>query len=321
VVTKDPGALPRTTAVIEVGDASYAPSSLDSLLTPWNTYVDVTAVVTRGPESWDVPVHRGLAVSEVVTTRPVPSFTLTAADQARRLAERQHRTPRTPAKTALTLDVLKDYVTRSYPSATFAVDSVDAADTVGELTLDGRHVDAVRTLAAALGVEVFPRWDGVWVIRPYQSRDTSTPELLATGDGGVVTSTSSRVTRSYNHVVLRFANPDPKGADVIGTATAGEAPFLPATYGWVTYVENRAGRRTQDQADKAARYKLRRLLGKTRTVTITCPTHPHLEPGDSVRVRFANGTTETLVLERCVHDLSPGGSSVLTTRQTDWAAT
>lgn len=322
VVTKDAGALPRCTAAIEVGDASYAPSNLDSLLLPFSTYVDVSAVIGQGPRSWEVTVHDGLAVSEVVTTRPNPVFALTAADQARRLAERQHTTPRTPPKAATTLSVIRDYITRSYPSAAFDIQGIDADDKVGELTLDGRHVDAVRTLAAAIGAEVFPRYDGVWVIRPYPALSTApTVDMLYTGDGGVVTATSSRVTRSFNDVVLRFGNPDPKGADVIGRATAQEAPFLPSTYGRVTYVENRAGRRTQAEADAAAARKLRRIMGRTRTVTITCPTHPHLEPGDTAQVLFANGRVERLVLERCVHDLSPGGSSVLTTRQTTWGAT
>lgn len=321
VVTKSAGQQPRCTVSVEVADTSYAPSYLDDVLTPWTTTLDVDAVLSQGTWSETVPVHHGLVLFQSEMTRPEPTFSLDAADQMRRLMERQHGMPRTPKPTQKTLDLLQDYIRRVFPQAQFVVTGADADDAVGDITLDGRFGDAVLTLADGLGVEVFPMWDGRWAIRSQPATAATTPYLLHTGEGGVVTATGSVVTRSYNHVVLRFGNPKADGPDIVGQAQITTAPFAPSSYGYVTYVEKRPGKKTQAQADAAAERKLRRLHGKVRVITITAPCHPHLEPGDTVDVLFANGRQERLVLESCRHDLSPGGTSVLTTRQTSWGTT
>jgi hypothetical protein len=328
VVTKDAGTYPRVKAAITVADMDYLPDRLDSLLLPWKTQVRIRAEVTDGKTTAVIPIaHTWLYQTDV--NRPASEFSLSCADVSSRIASHWLEKAYTPAKGNHVTSAIKQLVLRSSQSHGNAMlfDPGVPGDLVSDgMTFTGNPWQAIEDLADTIGCEVFVRYDDVIVCRPVPALGTARAVIDA-GPGGVMTASATSVTRSVNRVVIRFTgqrtNAGKPAADVYGTWQATTAPTSPASgYGYVTQVESRSvGNITQRQADTAALHLARSLAGLTRTSQITTVAHPHLEPGDTINVRFASGLGERAIVQSHVIDLSPAGESQIGTRTTDWLAT
>ena len=328
VVTKDAGAYPRTKAAITVADLEYAPTTLDALLLPWNTQIQVEAEVTDGQTTITIPVAH-LWLDEVTINRPDSNFVLSAPDFSQRIADHWLEKAYTPTKGTRVQDAIKALIRRSSQShadrmvITAGVPTLPYGDG-GALT--GNPWAAIEKLADMIGCECFLRYDDVVILRPVPLLAATGLFNLDAGTGGILTNSSTTVARAYNRVVEHFGNQkDANGkalADRYGVWESTTSPTNPSSgYGYVTLVENQTGTATQGQADTAALNAARRVQGLVRTSRLTTPTLPQLEPGDTVNIRFATGLAERAIMQSHVIDLTPSGSSVIGTRSTTWLAT
>lgn len=191
-------------------------------------------------------------------------------------------------------------IQRSLPDATVttAASVVDAAIGARVFDIEGDPWEAVRELATAIGAEVYADADGTFVISDLPDLLTTPPAwTVSVGDGGAYISAARGMNSDgvYNGVLARGENTESNTAPVSSLVVDGDS-------GSPTYWDGPFGRRpmfyssstliTTGQCTAAATLKLRAAQAPNATANLTSMANPALEPGDVIRVVYADGTAE-----------------------------
>ena len=149
------------------------------------------------------------------------------------------------------------------------------------------------------GAECFFDPVGTLVIR--DRPDLDTPVDVLTADEHI-TGHTLRAERAVSRTIIVWLNRDASPPTITRTGiwddTRPGSPTNQAAIGRVTAARTQDGNPGQVRADKAARRWARRLAGNARTLTIECVPRPWLEPGDTVTVVLADGSSVDHLVSR-----------------------
>ncbi|MEU2484109.1 DUF5047 domain-containing protein [Streptomyces sp. NPDC012617] len=211
-------------------------------------------------------------------------------------------------------------ILRSIPDAAVATAStvIDAAIGARVFDVEGDPWEAVRELATAIGAEVYCDADGTFVISDLPDLLTTSPAwTVAVGDGGAYISAARGMNSDgvYNGVLARGENTEANIAPVSslvvdgdsGSPTYWDGPFghRPMFYSSSTLI-------TTGQCTAAATLKLRAAQAPNATANLTSMANPALEPGDIIRVVYADGTAELHQVHSFPVNLTAGDMAIQT---------
>jgi len=307
---QDADAWPRWTADVSLGDLNLAPSGLDSAVLPFGARLtlDYTIANSSGDEFTLRPAPVLLVDTVDVGRGRSVGMTITASDPSLAISTDAYAVPSSLPSTVRTVSPAIAYlIRRTFPSAVID-DRVNSTAYVGNgFSVDGDPWSSIESLADSIGADCYVDTADRFVIAPGPAIGTPT-DRLATGPGGTVVGTRSRVLRGYNRIALVFR--DAAGRVVVGrwADTSGGPLDVGGPYGRVTYVESRDREATPTEANLAAERLARRYAGKVRDVEVEAVGAPWILAGDTVEVVLPNGS-DSLIVTSVEHDLTGTGPS------------
>jgi Domain of unknown function (DUF5047) len=201
--------------------------------------------------------------------------------------------PRSPAAGTGVVSNIIGLVTEVRPDARIWDITANNAAIPAGMMWDQDRGQAIDTLAASIGAEVFARPDGItWVIRPVPTLTGTPVWTLAEGQGGALVRDSQSLARTdvANRVIVHVEQPGATPLlvavtdDLLASLTRYGGP-----YGTVVRHYSNALITTTDQAQVAGRARLARSIGATRTRQVDTVPNPALEAGDLMTVSTAAG--------------------------------
>jgi hypothetical protein len=182
---------------------------------------------------------------------------------------------------------------------TYTIATTPASEpTIGEAVYDQDRAQAISDLASSISAEAYFTPDGNFRLAPSPDLNTLTPAwTVDAGEGGAMEDVQENLDRTSvrNGVAVR-GQATPEAAPIFSLATDTD-PASPTRWGGpfgkVALITSLTSVVTQAQADSTAASLLRLRLGLARTLTMASLPNPALEPGDAISVEFADGRTET----------------------------
>lgn len=267
--------------------------------------------------AWDYAQAGNLQLRSKTVNRPDNTLDLIAtSDEATMIEQRFLDQPGSPDITVDARDYLTALIPALYPlgdpptiSWRAGTASVSWPDSVGDVW--SKIVD----VADALDVDVYDNGDRVIVFAPRPYRASVAAASLAVGANGTLLRSAAELDRDdwANWTGILYRPVDNARNDfVLGGARVIAGPFDVETVGYVTYTENRPGLPSQAQADKAAAALLRRMLSRTRTLTLDAVSMWWLRPGHTVTVQLPAGPPERVLVSSVSHDLAASRMTLVT---------
>lgn len=315
-INVDGGSEIRRTATIDLDDPSRLPFTAAEYLAISGVRLRIRCGVVIDGEPVTVPVFTGRldGIDGDPDTGPVSieASGLEAFVQDDKFAAAYSTRSSTAAITSITA-LIQD----TLPDAVVVSDLAD--DTLGARTWDAGddRWAAVQEIATAVGAEVYTDAAGQFVVAAVP--DVLTSEVaweVAAGEGGVLISASRGWSRTgmYNVVVASGENAEEDTAPVTATAEDDD-PTSP------TYVDGPFGRvprfyssptlTSSGLAQGAANALLAKSVKPAVTADITSLPNHLLEPGDVIRVVYADGRRTLHQVRSFSIRLAPGGSFTL----------
>lgn len=186
----------------------------------------------------------------------------------------------------------------------------------------GTPWDQVDDWADSLDADLFDEGDGILRLGRRPTLAGSSVLQLRTGPGGIVTSSTSRLSREgWNNaafVAYELPGTEP-GSGSYGTAQLPDtSPYAPLYAGFVTAVERRPRRRSTATANWAAAAILARQQSRGRSYIVESPVALWVRPGDTITVQLVTGAQERHLVTDVDMDLFTGRMT-LSTRLPDGA--
>ena len=183
---------------------------------------------------------------------------------------------------------------------------------------DEDRAAAVGALASSIGAEAFFDARGDFVLAPAPDLEELEPAwTIDAGEEGALEIVSESLDRTSvrNGVAVRGqAGGDLPPIFALATDDDPESPTRwGGPFGKVALISNLTSVVTQEQADATAASLLRLRLGLARTLTLGALPNPALEPGDAVRIVFADGREEEQLVNAVEIPLDVEASLAVTT--------
>lgn len=179
--------------------------------------------------------------------------------------------------------------------------------------------DAVESLASAMGAECACGPDGTFYIRDLPDLATATPvwDVLA-GDGGALVSATTGMDRTkFKNGWLVTGGNGADNAPPVSSLVVDDDPLSPTRWGGpMGHAQGRVQSSlltTIGQCAVLAESKLRDSLGVTSSISLKSVPNSALEPGDCIRVRYADGYAELHIVQSITMPLTASGEFTLTT--------
>ncbi|MDQ0791956.1 DUF5047 domain-containing protein [Streptomyces sp. B1I3] len=211
---------------------------------------------------------------------------------------------------------ITDLIRSSMPTAVVTSRVADAL--LGPTTWDaqGDRWAAVQACATAIGAEVYADADGQFVIA--ELPDIAAAPIAWTvdaGEQGVLIAATRGYNRAgmYNVVVASGENTETNVAAVSSTVqdTDPTSPtYVGGPFGRVPRFYSSSLLISTDQCTAAATKLLRDSVKPAATVTLESAPNPCLEPGDVLRVTYANGDRELHQVQGLTLDLGLGSMQI-----------
>lgn len=279
------------------------------------------AVVERGIRYADGTVERvqlgRFRVESVVWSELEGKATLTLADRMAQVQDETLVTPYAPGGMKAS-DAAVELVHQVFgDTITYHVLTDPASEPVlADVVYDEDRAQAVADLAASVDAEALFDNLGDFVIRPRQSSAVVAWTIDA-GARGTLVASSETLDRSSVRNGVSVRGQVAADAPPIYALAVHDDPTSPTRWGGpfgkVALISSSTAVTSQAQADAAARSLLNLRLGLSRTVTLQSVPNPALEPDDLIRIRFADGRTETQTINALRLGLGVDGALDLTT--------
>jgi hypothetical protein len=312
-VTFDRSSRVRAHAQLRVLGANYYPRSSTDLLAPYGANFTVARGIAYADGTREL-VPLGMFRVETVALDVVEGVvTVEASDRFAQLEDERFTTPFAPTRYARHVDVIAELVAEVFPD--IDVELAPVSTTVGNPIFDEDRAGAIDELATAIGCETYFDRRGDFVIAEVLPPSATTwVWSVDAGVRGVMVNGSKRLARAgaYNGVMARGT--DAAGAPVsslvvdsrVGSPTEWGGPFgkVPRFYESPLIL-------TAAQAQTAATSLLRRSTGLDEAIEATSVPNPALDVGDSVLVRWPDGTSDVHAVEGVTVPLGTGESMTI----------
>lgn len=310
------GGYPSCQGSIEVADLSDHPLTGSSWLLPYGSRVKVWA----GVESLSAGTHEVLVADLVLTSveeqQPEQTLTLTVASDEELLRTDAFATPvgrYTLSGDSGMFQQLQSIVWRTLPTCTIVVDDtlIDPGcppDTVW----DGDAWGCAQDCLEALEAEAYVTPDRVLHLRPAAVKAGTPDDTVTQGKAtSTVVGATSTWNRGVNTVTLRAYDADNDGISIVGEASRTGAQDPTGAMGPVRLVVERPAEALEEDLTTAAEGLLRLTSRRNRVVTVDTMPRPWLTVGDTVRLVWADDTTEDLLVRSVGLSLTPGDPMTL----------
>lgn len=328
----DAGGSVRYVLDAEVSDPTLIPTSDTSLLAPLDTQFRVFKGI-RYPSGQVEELRIGtLWLEDVTGDRPDLTLTVTAGSRSLRVSQAGFASGPFQSVPTNRVDqeiprVIQKALGGSSPPIT-ATPATGWPLVPKGTKYDGDPWDAVRDLADLGGGECFYDRLGDLVLRETPAMKPVEDAIFQVGPTGTIVRSTSTISRigGANGARVTFTSSDAKKPDVVSVVRHDAGGTSPTRWdgpmGRLLLVATRPGPVTQAEADKATTALLRRRLGLTRQVSpIEVVTDPRIEPGDTVRLKFASGANERHVVQSVTIDLGTAATMTITTRSAELVPT
>jgi hypothetical protein len=329
-VRADRSGFARRSGTVTVADPTLVPTLATDLLAPYGSELRLWRGVVLPDGTEEALCIGTLVVWEAETGFPFDGVKVTGYDRMKLVEQARFLYPRTLGEGSV-IARLQTLLMEAVPWAGSLNVRPGITDAyAGPVTYDESRKDAVADMAAALGGEVFCDPFGTFQLAPIPDPAGPVSWLLNTGTGGALVGLRRKLSRDgvYNAVVARGTGTT-LAAPPVSIPAYDDDPYSPTYALGVSLLTGRAFSLSPtflaspliadvDQANKAARSRLRDITGLQRSVQVQGIMQPALEPGDIIGI-FDGTTTEQHLAEGFAIDMSPaGGSMQIDTRTTSY---
>lgn len=318
-VTVDRAQAIRRTCTVTCSDTSLIPRTPADKLNVYGAQLRIFRGIDYGdgsaPEVAPVGVFR---VDDVQGDPDIGPVTITGSGLEASIIDDAFKTPVSIASGSAVAGIT-NLIQQTLPSATVISRATDA--TVGTMAWDreASRWDACKTLATAIGAEVYCDAAGQFIIAPLPDLSAgSVVWEVAAGEGGVLVSAIRGASRVgvANSVTAYGENTVDNVAPVSATVedTDSTSPtYVSGPFGRVTRFYSSAALITTALCTAAAGQLLKTSLKPNAVADITSLPNPLLEPGDVLRVVYEDGVRELHQVASFPIELGTGGEFVLAT--------
>lgn len=245
------------------------------------------------------------------------SFSITATDRSRHVADARFEAPRR-SNTALTVPGQISQLVKDVISNAAVSDTTGSTTSTPDVTWERDRWEAIEELATSIGAEAYFGASADVKIRKVPAITDKVVWYVDAGETGVMVTGDRALSREsvYNVVVAT------------GESTEGTTPAYgiaedtdPAS---PTYIGGQFGRvprfyaspllATNSQAALAAATLLEKVRSLNRQLDLSCVPNPALDVGDVIQVRFPDGSVERHILDRIEVPLDATSPMALGTR-------
>ncbi|BBA99284.1 hypothetical protein RVR_5834 [Actinacidiphila reveromycinica] len=319
-VTVDRSATSRRTCSVTLADTSLIPRTAADKLSVYGSQLRIFRGIGYPDGTVEMAPIGAFRVEEVSGDVDVGPVTITGSSMEAQVADAPFTAPTTVQSAATTaVGGISTLIHAVLPSAVIISRATDA--TVGTMTWDQQDSrwDACRTLATAIGAEVYTDAAGQFIIAALP--DLSGPSVVwevAAGEGGALVSADRGMARSgvYNSVTAYGENTTDDTAAVSATVedTDPTSPtYVNGPFGRVPTFYSSATLTTTALCTAAATQLLKTSLKPNASADITSLPNPLLEPGDVIRVVYLDGTRELHQIASFEISLDTSGDFTLAT--------
>lgn len=319
-ITVDRGQSPRRTCQVTCADVSLIPRTAADKVSVYGSRLRVFRGIGYGDGSEEVAPVGVFRVDDVQGDPDRGPVTISGSGLEAVIADDVLKAPVTVLSASTTaVGGIQQLILATMPNAVIINRAVDA--TVGTMSWDqqANRWDACQTLATALGAEIYCDAAGQFIIAPLPDlTGGSVVWEVAAGEGGVLVSANRGMSRVgvYNSVTAYGENVTDNAAPVQATVedTDPSSPtYVGGPFGRVTTFYNSATLTTTALCTSAATQKLKDSLKPNAIADITSLPNPLLEPGDVIRVIYADGTRELHQVSAFPLSLDTAGDFTLAT--------
>lgn len=214
--------------------------------------------------------------------------TLSAADYGADLAAVDCDPAIVQAETMTRRDAIKALIAYAFPGAVIEDTATDAGTLDSEQTWSGKVLDAINTLATDGGIDVSAGPDGKWRLRDMPTLGKPV-RLLRMGDAGTIKGIDRKrpLDKLYNRVTVNPASTD--GSQDWDSVTVDVTSIDPSSPRRAELAGPRvkvitSPTATEAEALSAATAELRRVIGRTETITTDIFLDPSLDLYDTVQI-------------------------------------
>lgn len=318
-VTVDRGSTVRRTCAVTLADTALIPRTAADKVSVYGAKLRIKRGIMFPDGSVETVPLGQFRIDEVEGDPDEGPVTISGKGLEQIVADDRFTAPYSTRGGTAAVTAITGLIQASIPGAVVVNRATDA--TLGTRTWDkeaDRWAAAVEC-ATAIGAELYCDADGQFII-------AELPDLLTApiawqvdaGPGGALISASRSFSREgmYNVVVATGENTEDNVAPVSYTAMDDD-PSSPTYYlgpfGRVPKFYNSATLITSGQCTSAATKLLRDAVKPNATADITSLPNPLLEPGDVIRVAYADGTRELHQIHSFSISLELGGDFTLQT--------
>ena len=259
-------------------------------------------------------------IGDVTVQRP-GGIDVTLVDLAYLVKQDLLESEQTRKGTKRVKDNILDYVDECIGyRPTYAIDESGGAtfNDIGEMvfTAGTSQWDACLQMAEELGCDL---WFGVDLRLNLAKTDRvrSPVDVLGVGSQGVITNLSSGISRIgvVNRAVVILEGEDDSVGRGVRSITSGVLRYS-GPIGNAVVVETRRieSKATNATAASMAQRLLTRMSGTWRELELQTVPIPHVRAGDSISVKFSDGSEERALVHRITHGLASGDATTVSTR-------
>jgi len=189
-------------------------------------------------------------------------------------------------------------------------------DVMADVYYSGARSDALSELEQSCGGETYFDANGDFVFARAPGDTEPVVWTVDAGATGVMVNAQENLDRTgiYNGALVE-GQPDATQPPISALATFDD-PSSPirwgGPFGKVALLSQSTSVQNVEQAAATAQALLRLRLKQTRSVELTIAPNPALEAGDTIRIDFPDGRSETHLVDAVTTDLGTGGQAIVT---------
>jgi hypothetical protein len=318
-VTADRGQAARRTCSVELADTSLIPRTPADKLSVYGAQLLISRGLVMGGRPVLAPIGR-FRVDSVTGDPDVGPVTISGTSLEAFISDDVFTSPSTVHSAVQTaVGGITQLIQETLPDAVVINRATDA--TVGTMTWDqqGDRWAAVQELATALGAEAYTDAVGQFIIAPLPTATAdSVVWVVSAGEGGAYISASRGMSRTgvYNSVTAYGENTTDDAPPVQATVEDDDPTsptYVNGPFGRVSTFYNSATLTSVEMCTSAAAQLLSTSLRPNASADITSLPNPLLEPGDVIRVVYADGSRELHQIQSFSISLDTSGDFTLAT--------
>ncbi|MFE5332573.1 DUF5047 domain-containing protein [Embleya sp. NPDC056575] len=319
-VTADRGNKVRWSMSVTVSDIALMPKAENDPLAVFGNTIQAFRGVQFTDGTQEVVPCGVCRIDDLQGDRDLGPITLTAKGLEAVVADEPFLTPFSTTGLGPCAAIITTLITDAIPGAV-VTNTATNNPTPGTRSwqLDDNRWDAIESLAAMMGAEVYADGAGQFKIKDLPNLDTATSVWdVAAGERGSMVSATTGMSRARVRNGWRVSGGNAAdGVPPITAIAVDSDPTSPTRwggpFGHVLGVKSDALWTTSGQCLVIAESLLRDSLRVTLSPELKSVPNPALEPGDCIRVVYADGYAELHIVQSISMSLTAAGDYTITT--------